>query len=554
MTRSRQLLIGFFVTAAFVAAVLVFVAAPPRPLPTTSTGDASAPTLRGAFHIHTVQSDGALDRQQIALAASHAGLHFAIFTDHGDGTRTPHAPEYLHGVLCIDAVEVSTNQGHYIALGLGQAPYRLGGDADAVVADVARLGGFGVAAHPFSPRPELAWTDWSVPLAGMEWLNADSEWRDETRFALGRALTGYLIRPGGALASLLDRPVTALAKLDSLSASHHVVALAGHDAHGGFGDEDGTRGRRLHLPSYEAAFRTFSINVRTTQPLKRDAASDAAAVLEAIRLGRVFTAIDAIASPASLDFTARAGATTAVLGDVLPDDGREVQYAARAAIPAGATLALLRNGTVVRESASNFVEYASSEPGGYRVEVSVPGAPGTPPIPWIVSSPIFRFAPPRDVPAVAPPSAILRTITSEEWRVEKGGGTTASLTRAEAGGTLTYRIGTNPSPYGAIAADLPSPQEPFTVVVFRARASKPMRISAQLRFAADGAIRWRRSVYVDATGSSFVLPTSAFRAADRPGEMPPTDRASSVLFVVDTINATPGEEGSFTIQNVELRR
>jgi hypothetical protein len=541
-------------TAAFVAAVLVFVAAPPRPLSTTFAGDAAAHTLRGAFHIHTVQSDGALDRQQIAFAASRAGMHFAIFTDHGDGTRAPRPPEYLHGVLCIDGVEVSTNHGHYIALGIGQAPYRLGGDADAVAEDVGRLGGFGIAAHPFSPRPDLAWTDWSVPLAGMEWLNADSEWRDESRSALARALIGYLSRPNGALASLLDRPVAALAMLDSLSATRHVVAMAGHDAHGGFGEEDGARGRRLHLPSYEAAFRAFSVNIQTKQPLKRDATADAAAVLEAIRLGRVFTAIDAVAAPASLEFSASAGATTALPGDVLPDDGREVRFAARAGIPAGATMALLRNGTLVRESSTNFIEYSSRDPGGYRIEVRVPGAPGTPPIPWIVSSPIFRFLAPKEPLVAAPSSRVVRAIATEEWRIEKGGGTTASFTRAEAGGVLTYRIGTNPSPYGALAADLPSPQEPFTAIAFRARASKPMRLSVQIRFAADGAIRWRRSVYVDPAGGSFMLPVATFRAADRPGEMPSLERASSILFVADTVNSAPGEEGSFTIQNVELRR
>ena len=81
-----------------------------------------------------------------------------------------------------------------------------------------------------------------------------------------------------------------------------------------------------------------------------------------------------------------------------------------------------------------------------------------------------------------------------------------------------------------------------------------MRISTQLRFSADGGIRWRRPVYLDTRDSTFALPVSAFRAADRPGTMPETTRASSILFVIDTTNAKPGEEGSFTIQGVELRR
>ena len=556
MTRLRRLLIVFVLTAAFMAAVIVFVSAPPRPLRTTSASDAFGHVLRGAFHIHTIQSDGALDREEIALAASRAGLHFAIFTDHGDGTRPPKPPEYLHGVLCIDGVEVSTNQGHYVALGLPTAaPYPLGGDADAVAEDVARLGGFGIAAHPFSPRAELAWSDWNVPIDGIEWLNADTQWRDESKTALTRALLGYLTRPGGALASLLDRPEAALAKLDELAAGRHVVALAGHDAHGGFGEENGARGRRLHLPSYEAAFRTFSVNVRVNEALKGRAPEDAGAVFDAIRRGRVFTAIDAIASPAALDFRATDGSATAVLGDVLPDNGHDVTLVARAAMPAGASLVLLHNGSVVRENSSNSVEYSTRSPGSYRVEVRVAGAPGTPPIPWIVSSPIFKFATSRaDASPQSPPPTLVRTLAAEEWHLEKGGGTTAAFSLSSAGVTLTYRLGTNPSPYAALAADLPTEIGGFTHVVFKGQASKPMRISTQLRFSADGAIRWRRPVYLATGQSSFTLDTSTFRGADRPGNMPDTSRASSALFVIDTTNAKPGDEGSFTIRSVELRR
>jgi len=482
-------------------------------------------------------------------------MHFAIFTDHGDGTRPPQAPQYLHGVLCIDGVEVSTNQGHYVALGLPAVPYPLGGDADAVAEDVARLGGFGIAAHPFSRRPELGWQDWNVPVDGIEWLNADSEWRDESRTALTQALLGYLTRPGGALASLLDRPEAALAKLDELAARRHVVAVAGHDAHGGFGEENGERGRRLHLPSYEAAFRTFSVNVQVHEALKGRAVEDALTVLEAIRRGRVFTAVDAIASPAALDFGATDGSATAVLGDVLPDNGHEVRFFARAAMPGGASLVLLRDGAVVSESPSNTVEYSTRAAGSYRVEVRVGAAPGTPPIPWIVSSPIFRFAASRgETPPAAASTSSLRAIAAEEWHLEKGGGTTAAFSVSDSGVVLTYRLGTNPSPYAALAADLPSKQGAFSEVVIKGRASRPMRISAQLRFSADGEIRWRRSVYLNASEASLALPVSAFRAADRPGTMPDTSRASSILFVIDTTNAKPGEEGSFTIQGVELRR
>jgi hypothetical protein len=188
------------VTAAVLAAVIFFALAtlPPRPQTLDTSGidpDLIRRTVRGAYHVHTSRSDGASDKATIAAAAARAGLKFVIFTDHGDGTAPAEPPAYLSNVLCIDGVEISTNGGHYVALGMRQAPYPLGGDPAAVVEDVARLGGFGIAAHPDSPKASLAWTDWDAPIDGIEWLSADSEWRDESRAALARAFSSYLFRP-----------------------------------------------------------------------------------------------------------------------------------------------------------------------------------------------------------------------------------------------------------------------------------------------------------------------------------------------------------------------
>ena len=81
-------------------------------------------------------------------------------------------PAYRSGVLVIDAVEISTSGGHYIALGREQARYRLAGEPRVVVDDVTRLGGFGVVAHPDSAKDDLRWRDWTLPFIGIEWLNA----------------------------------------------------------------------------------------------------------------------------------------------------------------------------------------------------------------------------------------------------------------------------------------------------------------------------------------------------------------------------------------------
>src|SRR5262249_54004641 len=202
----------------------------------------AARTVAGAYHVHTTRSDGHGDTHDVAAAAARAGLTFVVLTDHGDATRPPDPPEYIDGVLCLDAVEISTDQGHLVALDMPRAPYPLGGSAEAVVEDVHRLGGFAIAAHPGSSKAALRWTDARAPIDGMEWLNLDSEWRKDSRGRLIRAGLAYFFRPGPALASLMDRPAT-LGRWGRLAARRPLVALAAVDAHGGVGQpfEDASR-------------------------------------------------------------------------------------------------------------------------------------------------------------------------------------------------------------------------------------------------------------------------------------------------------------------------
>ena len=551
--RSR---LKYLLTAAIVAAVIFFAVAPPRPARTPMSGPPDPRVLPGAYHIHTTRSDGGLDRDAVARAASRAGLKFAIFTDHGDGTGAPAAPEYLHGVLCVDAVEVSTNDGHYVAVGIGQAPYPLGGDGDAVAEDVARMGGFGIAAHPFSPRRELAWTDWAAPLDGIEWMNADSEWRDEKRFALGRALLGYLIRPAAALASLLDRPVSTLAKWDELAATRRVIALAAHDAHGGLGRENGgTSGRRLHVPSYEATFRSFSLRVKLGSQPSGDARQDAALLLSAIRDGAVFTVVDAIAAPASLDFHGSVGDVTIPMGATVPSTAGKVRFSVRADVPANASTLLLRNGEVVAWRAGGALDHDAGEPGSYRVEVMVPQAFGTPQMPWLLSNPIFWFGPVSDqLPSAGPPVSA-PPLPVGDWRTEVSSGSRANAAAERLAVNFTYQLasGDPASQFAALVHDLRDQPE-FSAVALRASASRPTRVSAQLRFAQDGQRRWRRSFYIDRTEREVRIPIARLRPADGPGQQPPSSRATSLLFVIDLTNAVPGARGSVTVSDVRLEK
>ncbi len=548
--------------AAFGAAAIFFllVTLPSRPATAAWTGDPAlaARTVSGAYHIHSTQSDGSADAATIAAAAARAGLQFMILTDHGDGTRSPASPVYRHGVLCIEGVEISSSGGHYVALGMAQAPYPLGGEADAVVEDVARLGGFGVAAHPDSTKSALAWHAGDAAIDGVEWLNADSEWRNEGAIRLLIALGQYLIRPGAALASLLDRPTDTLARWDAMTVRRPVVGLAGHDAHGGGRrTEEGYRAGVAGIPAYEAGFRSFSVRVMLDAPPTGDARLDAVRLLDAIRGGRVFTAIDAVATPALIDWRATSGgdpAVSAVMGGTLPPGAATLSI--HAAVPVGAEVVILQNGREMAGASgpAHTIEVGVAS-GAFRVEVRVPGAPGRPPVPWLVSNPIY-FLRPEAVSPTGPARSPI-SLPTAPWRVEKDSASSGSVTAGESGASLEFRLGGGgrASQFVAMVSDLTPGNLSFERIDFEARASRPMRVSTQLRYPNGGGIRWARSFYVDPQARRVDIPTSSMVAADRQtAPMPETSSAGSLLFVVDLTNAKPGDSGQVWISNLGVGR
>jgi len=544
-------------------AVASFLLMPPLPRVLPAEG-LQAP-VRGAMHIHTRRSDGTGTVDQIAAAAARAGLSFVILTDHGDGTREPERPSYQHGVLCIDAVEISTDDGHVVALDLPRSPYPLGGEARSVVEDIARMGAMSIAAHPTSAKPALRWRDWTLPIDGVEWLNGDSEWRDEPFRSLGRTLLTYPIRRAAALAALLDRPEDALVRWDRLSATRAVVGVAGSDAHariGLRGEGDPFEPRiAFHVPSYEQVFRTFSISVAGVS-LTHDAATDAKAIAGAIRNGHLYSSIDGLAGPAIASFTAEAGKTRAQMGDTLPE-GSQTTFHVETNAPANARLYLIKDGSEAAVASGQRLEFATTERGAYRVEVHLADAPGSPPIPWIVTNPIYLRS---DAKPIGEKSTAATFTTRYEdgpadgWTVEKSAQSQGAIDVVPtlSGKQLKFRYA-----LGGVEAE--SPFVGFVMsagaiagadrITFSGMASKPLRISVQLRSAGAGAERWRRSVYLDETMRTVTIRFDEMRPMPSTTETHPSlGRIGSVLFVVDRTNTRLGSNGEFWLDDVKYGR
>ena len=529
-----------------------------------------APAVRGVMHVHTDRSDGSGSADDVAAAAARAGLRFVILTDHDTGANAPGKPYYRFGVLMIEGIEISTDQGHVIALGLPRAPYPLAGEARDVLEDIRRLGGLSIAAHPESRKPELRWSEWTTALDGLEWLNGDSEWRDESSPTLMGLLATYPFRQPETLAKLLDRPETVMRRWDELTQRRQVVAVAGADAHARIGLRSGEpddTALGVHLPSYEAMFRTFSISVQPVT-LSGDAAADGRAVIEAIRQGHVYSSIDALASPATMLFSASGGRQPpSFMGDWVSPMAGEVELVVETSAPDRGRIVLFKNGEEVTSATGASLRHTvAGDPGVYRAEVQLSGAPGNPPVPWMVSNPIYVGLNRMPPPAVEQPAARFTSVyengPANGWTVESSprsksafevtpgpGGTQLSL-RWGLGGTMSE------NPYVALVMPAGTALSASDRLTFTARADRPTRVSVQLRSPNSGeGERWHRSVYLDENARDVTLFFDDMRPRGLTGqERPNLATVDSVLFVVDTVNTSPGTSGQFWIDDVRYGR
>ncbi|GAB2753261.1 CehA/McbA family metallohydrolase [Nocardioides pakistanensis] len=136
----------------------------PSPAPRSVPGTGRR-WYRGDLHLHTVHSDGSRTPAQMVAAAAAAGLDFFASTEHNTSSASlvwgRHAPADL---LVVNGEEVTTREGHWLALGLPAGAwvdwrYRsTDGALPRFLDQVRDLGGLAIIAHPTVPIPSTGWS------------------------------------------------------------------------------------------------------------------------------------------------------------------------------------------------------------------------------------------------------------------------------------------------------------------------------------------------------------------------------------------------------------
>jgi len=540
--------------------------------PYAVTGDAPAgPRAVGVVHVHTALSDGGGTPEEVARAARAAGLQFVVLTDHNTLDAKPFEG-YRDGVLVIVGTEISTTAGHLVAVGVPDPLYRFSGDAADALDDVRALGGSAYAAHPLSPRDDFRWTGWDLPGPwGMELVNGDSQWRAAGWGRLLRTAALYPLNARYALLGSVTPPRETLGRWDALLAERHVTGIAGADAHNRVALSKRFAPR---FPSYESVFALARNHVALDAPLSGEAAADTRAVLDALRRGRAYVGLDALADASGFAFEAVDGSRRVAMGDVVaPSAALRVRAGGR--MPAGTRVVVLRDGKEVAEG-TGAAETAADVAGVYRAEAYVPGWD----VPWVLSNPIEVFDAPASAarearaawPAPPPMPAAVETLDAFEGRTPFEAAFDTSSTQnkdvidpsagADGGGAarIAFKMGVptdgHPDVFDALVDGTKRDLTGKQGLVLSLKADGVYRIWIQVRDANpaskdEGTEWWFASLRTSTEWQRVAVPFARLRSINpaTDGRLD-LDEVRALVFVLDKGSVKPGTAGAIWIDDL----
>lgn len=343
----------------------------------------------GVIHLHSAYSfDGRTRVPAILDAAAKCGIDILLLTDHSTlGARMEGFEGWQGGTLLAVGEEIAPRFNHYLAFGLQEAIGCAEREPDlppqAYIDRVLDQGGIGFIAHPDHAGTSLfhvkhyPWTDWSVSgYAGMGIWDFMTDWQgslsSRTRAALSYAFPALFLR--GPSPATLER-------WDRLTQERPVVGIGELDNHD-------TLRRRWGIPipvfPFSRVFGLIRTHFLIEKPLSGESREDLAAVLDALKRGRVYIALDHFRSASGFSLTLIEGERMATMGDPFILE-RSAQL--RALFPHRARIRLLRNGALFRQEIGTEICVNLHEPGVYRIEADLRAFGRY--RPWIFSNPLY---------------------------------------------------------------------------------------------------------------------------------------------------------------------
>ena len=351
----------------------------------------------GVIHVHTNASCGSGSLSQVIADAKRANLSFLAITDHNVALSDAEValadpPEFA----VIDGEEVSTASGHYLALGVSGNRWERGSgfEARSLMASSRQAGAVNFIAHPYGLRER--WADWdAADYDGIEIFNDDAVWRKNNVVDIAIAALMYPVNSRLALLRLARTPTENFAKWDELLQQRPVAGICGSDAHANIiiGQHPVAR-----FPSYLSVFGLARQHVLLGDPGVEPGHAGPDAILNAIRAGNAFCAVDALYPADGFTQTVASAAITAGPGNSIPWQPGEML---RVKVPTGggkSRIRVLRDGQPIAEQEAQALDLPLPGPGRYRTEAYLrqPGLTGWRRWTlWIFANPVYVTSPDR---------------------------------------------------------------------------------------------------------------------------------------------------------------
>ncbi len=327
--------------------------------------------IHGAYHIHTIHSDGRKPPDEIAELASRSHLDFIILTDHGNPNfESMAAAGWKKGVLVLAGSELSVSRGHLVALGFTPPKTVFSQIAEQAAFQIKALEGLSIIAHPYS-KVSWSWGE-SISYNGLEIINANSMLKHDFLHLIP-FFPSLFIKPDYVLLKLLERPHKNLTKWDELNHVHPTFGFYSVDAH----------------LLYKPLLPLLQLHVLLINPLSDEFEQASRQVMSALQQGRFYNAVDSAAQASGFHFWAQKGQKKIFMGEKSSIDSL-VTLNIHAEFPFAAEIHIIHNGKKIMDSAEKRIVYHPTQPGFYRVEVYLKEkTPMHKDIPWILSNPIF---------------------------------------------------------------------------------------------------------------------------------------------------------------------
>jgi hypothetical protein len=343
----------------------------------------------GVIHLHSAYSfDGRTPILEILDAARKCGIDVLLLTDHSTlRARVEGFEGWRDGILLIVGEEIAPRFNHYLAFGMGEAVACAEKEPDLppqVYMDrVQTGGGIGFIAHPDHTGTQMfhvkhyPWTDWSVNgYTGMGIWDFMTDWQKSLSSPL-RAVLSYAFP-----ALFLNGPSpTTIERWDHLAQGRRIVGIGELDNH------DSLRHFwRIPIPvfPFSRVFGLIRTHILLEEPLSGENRADIAAILDALRNGRLYVSFDHFRTASGFSLTLIEGDREATMGDEFI---LHRSAGLRALFPRRARIRLIRNGNLFYQDTAKELCATLCEPGVYRIEADLKAFGRY--RPWIFSNPIY---------------------------------------------------------------------------------------------------------------------------------------------------------------------